>query len=65
MAEENLSRSAGPPRMSTGVMIAKVPWNMQNTVSGIVPDSVPVPSPISITCDRPPMNGLPFVKASE
>ncbi len=34
--DENFIRSAKEPAISAGVMIAKVSWNMQYTVSGIV-----------------------------
>ena len=33
-------RSANAPTISAGVMIAKVSWNIENTVSGMVPFSV-------------------------
>jgi len=32
----NLMRSTKAPTISPGVMIAKVIWNMKNTVSGMV-----------------------------
>ena len=37
----NRTRSANAPMMSAGVMIAKVSWNMANTVSGMEPVSAP------------------------
>ena len=36
---ENFMRSANAPVISAGVMIAKVIWNVMNTVSGIVAGS--------------------------
>jgi hypothetical protein len=33
---ENRMRSAKPPMTSAGVMMAKVIWNMKNSVSGMV-----------------------------
>ena len=36
MTAENFMRSTKAPTISAGVMIAKVIWNMKNTVSGIV-----------------------------
>ena len=53
--------------MMTGVMIAKVSWNITNTNSGMVcaaGASVSGAMPCSITLLRPPKNGLPSVKAS-
>ena len=49
-------RSAKPPTISAGVMIAKVIWNMTNTVSGIVPDTESVPMPARKLLPRPPIN---------
>ncbi len=51
----------------TGVMMAKVSWNITKTNSGIVGVSGPGVSgamPASITLVKPPKNGLPSVKAS-
>ena len=48
---ENFMRSANAPTISAGVMMAKVNWNIWNTDSGIVPDTVSTP-----TSDR---NSLP------
>ena len=33
---ENFMRSANEPQISAGVMIAKVAWNIEYTVSGMV-----------------------------
>ena len=42
---ENFIRSANAPTMRAGVMIANVSWNIWNTDSGIVPDTVSTPTP--------------------
>jgi hypothetical protein len=52
-------RSAKAPTTSAGVMIAKVSWNIANTVSGTVPDSAPSPTPAKNAFDRPPTAGPP------
>ena len=44
--------------ISAGVMMAKVIWNMKNTLSGIVPCSVPKPTPAKKTLPRPPIQAL-------
>ena len=44
---ENFIRSANAPTISAGVMMAKVSWNIWNTVSGIVPSTVS-----TLTSDR-------------
>ena len=57
---ENRIRSANAPTMSAGVMMAKVSWNIWNTVSGIVPfiESTPTPDrknlPTPMNALRPP-----------
>jgi hypothetical protein len=39
-------------------MMAKVIWNMKNTVSGRDPDNAAVPTPPSNAFDNPPIQGL-------
>ena len=50
---ENFMRSAKAPTMSAGVMMAKVSWNIWNTLSGIVPDTVSTPTFESSTLPIP------------
>ena len=42
---ENFMRSAKPPTIRAGVMMANVIWNMKNTVSGISPLMLSQPTP--------------------
>ncbi len=53
---ENFMRSAKAPTISAGVMIAKVSWNTENTVSGIDPLSDSTPTPAMNALPRPPTN---------
>ena len=50
---ENFIRSANAPTISAGVMMANVSWNIWNTLSGMVPDTVPTPTSESITLPIP------------
>ena len=52
---ENFMRSTKAPMIKTGVMTAKVNWNVKNTVSGIVPLSVSGPTPAKNILSRPPI----------
>ncbi len=47
-------RSAKPPTISAGVMIAKVSWNITNTVSGMVPTTLSAPTPLNQALPNPP-----------
>ena len=75
---ENFIRSATAPVISAAVMIAKVIWNIINTVSGMVvgtSDSPPMPAPrmkgpfqlmpFSMNFVRSPIYWLPLPKAME
>ena len=63
--EENFIRSANPPTISAGVMIANVSWNMANTLSGMSPTMESSVIPAIKMLDRPPINILPSLNASE
>lgn len=51
-------RSAKPPTMSAGVMIAKVIWNIANTVSGIEPLTASCVTPARNALSRPPIQAF-------
>ncbi len=55
---ENRIRSAKAPTISAGVMIAKVIWNMKNSVSGIVPLTLPASTPLKNALERSPTTGV-------
>jgi len=66
----NRMRSAIAPRMSAGVMIANIAWNMMNTYSGMLRggEAKLAVTDSSVTPDRPifeksPMRELPVPKA--
>ena len=61
--EENLSRSATPPKTRAGVMIAKVSWNIAKTLSGTVPLRAPRSTPAKNALSKPPVNQPPSPKA--
>ena len=61
----NRMRSAKPPTMSAGVMMANVSWNVANTVSGMEPLSESSSTPRSHAFDSPPSNGPPSANVSE
>ena len=68
MTAEKRIRSAKPPTMSAGVIIAKVNWKSAKTLSGMVPEAVPSPICASKISSRPPMKALrepPSPKAKE
>ena len=56
---EKRIRSAKLPTISAGVMMAKVSWNMANTVSGMLPESESTPTPAKNALPSPPMKALP------
>ena len=60
---ENFIRSAKPPTISAGVMIAKVIWKLANTDSGMSPAIAPSVTPAKKLLPRPPQNALPSPKA--
>src|SRR5688572_14356979 len=65
---ENRVRSANPPTISAGVMIANVSWNIANTVSGIIGATLCVLSsstPRIHSFDNPPTQEPPSPNASE
>ena len=53
--DENFILSAKPPTISAGVIIAKVNWNITNTVSGISPDIELADNPAKNELSKPPM----------
>ena len=61
----NRVRSANPPMISAGVMIANVSWNIENTVSGIAPLTESTSTPLCHSFDNPPTSPLPESNASE
>ena len=56
-------RSAKPPTISAGVMIAKVSWKIAKLDSGIVPQTASSPTPAKRPLESPPMKELPTSKA--
>ena len=58
MTAEKRIRSAKPPTMSAGVIIAKVIWNSAKTLSGMVPEAVSSPIYASKILSRPPMKAF-------
>ena len=54
-------RSAKAPTIRAGAMMAKVIWNIMNTVSGIVATRLSTPTPERNALPRPPMKELRLV----
>ena len=48
-------RSAKPPQIRAGVMMANVIWKVMNTDSGMVPERASTPMPRSSSLSMPPM----------
>src|SRR5262245_53683397 len=66
----NFMRSATAPRISAGVMIANIAWNMMNAYSGMLRGGVAKfavtesrVTPLSITLEKSPMKALPVPNA--
>ena len=60
---EKRIRSAKPPTISAGVMMANVNWNMAKDDSGMTPTIESSPTPLNSALPRPPMNRLPSPNA--
>jgi hypothetical protein len=56
ISAENFMRSATAPTISAGVMMAKVSWNIANTLSGTWAYRLAGVIPANIARSRPPMN---------
>ena len=56
-------RSANPPTISAGVMIAKVSWNIAKTVSGMFPLRESTVTPLKKILSRLPTKAPPPLKA--
>ncbi|MNC37615.1 hypothetical protein D3C75_861850 [compost metagenome] len=54
----NFMRSAKPPAISAGVMMAKVSWNTANTPSGMLPTRLSWPMSSISALSSPPMKLL-------
>jgi hypothetical protein len=60
---ENFILSAKAPTTRAGVIMAKVIWNITNTVSGIVPERVSLPIPERKAALRSPTKAPSPLKA--
>ena len=61
--DEKRMRSAKPPTMRAGVMMAKVSWNRAKEDSGMAPLMASSPTPAKKALPKPPTKALPSAKA--